>query len=547
MSVHLAGGIGGPSAAICEIIRQFYGRTPQFTVIQSTLSGHALNLVHCGLTKKLVCAVCADLTAAARPSSVIQEACEKRRIVLENWSLLSLQQRLMAGAFGFPFMPTKSVTGSSIAEDNKESFRIIENPFESGKGTGVVAPLIPDISIVHACVGDVQGNAILPSPQGEDVWGPFASKNGAIVTVEKIVPVDFIKKYSSFVKIPGYLVKAICVAPLGLHPFSLPNPGISDFDPYEKDIDFLNRLHEAFQSTSILDGWIKEWVLDCATHQDYIDKLGRTVAALKEKTRAIGKKSSSVPPPHRNTVPISSEEMMLVALAREIVSSVRKSGHKMILAGAGVGANAAFLAYYQLKEVGVEIDLVTGNGQIGYTPIPGESILATEAGVRSSKMLTDTVMTQGVFVGGENNRCLSVLGAGQIDKYANINSTKTSDGKFLVGSGGANDALNAREVMIVLDQSKKRFVEQLPYITGRGDNVSTVVSTMGIFRKRGPRRELYLAGCFTSIGGNREQRIEKVQNRCGWRLEPAPDVQDIAEPSGSELELLRWLLAANEG
>ena len=120
--------------------------------------------------------------------------------------------------------------------------------------------------------------------------------------------------------------------------------------------------------------------------------------------------------------------MMLIALAREILSSVETHGHKLVLAGAGAAATAAFLAYYQLKSAGFELG--TGNGQIGYTPVPGEPILASEAGVRRSKMLTDTIMMQGVFVGGENNKCLSILGAGQMDKHGNINSTKTSKGQI---------------------------------------------------------------------------------------------------------------------
>ena len=84
-----------------------------------------------------------------------------------------------------------------------------------------------------------------PAPYGEDLWGALASKGGVIVTVEKIVPTEFIKKYAALVKIPSYAVNAVVLAPLGLHPFSLANPGISDIDPYEKDVDFLNILYEA--------------------------------------------------------------------------------------------------------------------------------------------------------------------------------------------------------------------------------------------------------------------------------------------------------------
>jgi len=40
MKLHLAGGIGGPSAAICEIIRQYHGTASGFVLIQSTVTGY---------------------------------------------------------------------------------------------------------------------------------------------------------------------------------------------------------------------------------------------------------------------------------------------------------------------------------------------------------------------------------------------------------------------------------------------------------------------------------------------------------------------------
>jgi acyl CoA:acetate/3-ketoacid CoA transferase alpha subunit/acyl CoA:acetate/3-ketoacid CoA transferase beta subunit len=540
MKLHLAAGIGGPSAAICEIIRQFWGKNPEFTIIQSTVTGHALNLVHARLVKKLICSVCANIGVSGRPSRVIQDAVENRQIELENWTLNSLQQRLMAGAFGVPFMPTRSVLGSSIAADNEASFKIMEDPFGSGEKVGLASALLPDISIVHGCVADPDGNTILCAPYGEDLWGALASKGGAIVTVEKIVPADFIKKYAALVKIPSYAVNAVVPAPLGLHPFSLANPGMDDLHPYEKDVDFLNVLYEASSSEHALDEWIKEWIIHCESHDHYLSNLGESrIAELKEKAGKV--KSGSAPPlPAQTGEEFESREMMLIALAREILNSVEKHGHKMVLAGAGAAATAAFLAYYQLKSPGFELG--TGNGQIGYAPVPGEPILANEAGVRRSKMLTDTIMMQGVIVGGENNKCLSILGAGQMDKHGDINSTKTSAGRFLVGSGGANDALNAREAIICLDQSKDRFVEKLSYVTGRGNAVTTVVSTMGIFRKPTPQDELHLVACFPSPHGHSlEERVKEIRNHCGWNLKSASVVEEVPKPSPEELRLLRWL------
>ena len=542
MRLHLAAGIGGPSAAICEIIRQFWGKNPEFTLIQSTVTGHALNLVHSGLVKKLICSVGANIAASGRPSRVIQDAYENKRIELENWTLNSLQQRLMAGAFGVPFMPTRSVLGSSIADDNEDTFKAIDDPFGSGTKVGVASALLPDISIIHGCVADADGNTILCAPYGEDLWGTLASRGGAIVTVEKIVPAGFINKYAALVKIPSCAVNAVVAVPLGLHPFSLANPGIGDVEPYEKDVDFLNLLYDASASEHSLNGWIREWILNCETHVHYLGKLGaKRVSELKEMAGKVKRDFGFASSPRSDAnEEFEPREMMLIALAREILRSVGLHGHKVVLAGAGAAATAAFLAYYQLKTDGFELG--TGNGQIGYKPVPGEPILANEAGVRRSKMLTDTVLMQGVIVGGANNKCLSILGAGQMDKYGNLNSTKTSKGRFLVGSGGANDALNAREAIVCMDQSKDRFVDKLAYVTGLGSAVTTVVSTMGIFRKSGPQDELHLAACFaTPPARTLEERVKEIRTHCGWELKTAPVVEEMPGPSPEELRLLRWL------
>ncbi len=535
MRLHLAAGIGGPSAVICEIIRQYRGRDPGFTLIQSTVTGHALNLVHTGLVARLICSVCAQISASGRPSRVVRQALERGRVRMENWTLCSLQQRLMAGAFGLPFMPTRSVQGSGMAADNEAAFKTVEDPFGSGARVGLAGALAPDISVVHGCVADCDGNTILAAPYGEDVWGALASRGGVLVTVERVVPTEYIQRYAALVKIPAYAVRAVVEAPLGLHPFSMANPGIRGMRPYEKDVDFLDALYGAAASDRELDAWIDDWVLGCGDHAGYLRRLGKgRIAGLR--SRAVEAPDGPAPAPAASTP----EEMMLVALSREIAGSVGTNGHKTVLAGAGLAATAAFLAYFRLGPGGFE--LATGNGQIGYTPVAGASILASEANVRTSKMLTDTVTLQGVVVGGAGNRCLSVLGAGQTDRYGNINSTVTSDGRFLVGSGGVNDALNAREAILCLKQSRDRFVDRLAYVTGCGGAVSTVVSTMGVFRKPSPEDELHLVACFPDSGGRSlQERIGEIRNHCGWELKTAPVVREVPGPDPEELALLRRL------
>ncbi len=238
--------------------------------------------------------------------------------------------------------------------------------------------------------------------------------------------------------------------------------------------------------------------------------------------------------------------MFFIAAAREIVGSVLKSNCRTMLVGAGSPGIVGTLAYYLLTNRGYRIDLITGNGQIGYTPNQGVSSTQRVTGIKSAKMLTDTITTHGVFVGGKNSKCLSVLGAGQIDKYGNINSSRTSDGRFLVGTGGSNDAANANEVILVLKQSKERFVETLAYVTARGDRVKKVISTMGVFEKASENAELCLAACFPDPREvSAESMVEKVKNSCGWPLRSAEEVRPLPEPAKDELHLLRSLITGH--
>jgi len=542
MKLHLAGGMGGPGAAICEIIRQFWGKHPDFELIQSTVSGHAINLLHCDLIRKMTFSACVDISTSGRPSKIMQKEWSSKRVQFENWSLCSLQQRLLAGALGVSFMPTRSITGSTLASDNRKNYCEITDPFDNTARTGLVKSLNPDISIIHGCAADVEGNTILAIPYGEDIWGAFASKGGVLVTVEKIVPVDFIRKYASLVKIPGCIVQAVVLAPLGVHPFSLANPGISGFTGYESDVAFLEKLHEASGKESTLNTWIKEWVLDCRNHEDYLQKLGQDrIASLQyHQKENLGQIQLERVPELSDPAEFTPEEMMLIAASREIIRSVLEHQHRVMLMGAGSRSISVLIAYRKLKSSGYQIDIISGNGQYGYEPVPGELGLQNLFGVYSSRMVTDTIVSQGIIIGGKNNRCLGILGAGQIDKYGNINSTLTSNGQFLVGSGGANDVGNASEVIVILNQSRDRFVDTLPYITCPGDRVTKIISTMGVLEKAPGKNELLLTGCLPCKDKiSLKDRIKTIQGECGWSLKLAEDIRDIPAPSPDEMKILR--------
>ncbi|MFC1925401.1 CoA-transferase [Chloroflexota bacterium] len=531
------------SAIIAEILRQFHRKTPQFSLITHFVSGYTTELVYNGLVRQLITSSCSELYPTPGPSRAVQKAYKEGSIDIENWSLLTLTQRLMAGALGVPFMPTRSLGGSTMAEDNRESLREIEDPFGVGKAR-VVKALNPDLSLIHGWAADRYGNTIMvpPSSSGQGAWGALASKGGVVVTVEKLVSTDFIREYSTFVSIPGYMVNSVSVAPLGSHPFGVFNPGIKEFEGYGADYGFMVDYRKARQNDQDLDAFLKKWVLDCRNHQDYLDKLGtEKISYLKERAdRDLWKKElESLSEELSTTEPYNPTEMMVIAGARKVRERAEKAGCRVINAGMGAAALSGWLASYQLRDSGYKVELLMGAGWYGHTPRPADPWLLSYPNMMTCKMIGDTVDAYGVWTGADN-KCLSTLGAAQIDKYGNLNSTKT-DANYIIGSGGANDAANAREVVVVLPQSPSRFLDTLPYITCNGENVRAVVSNKGIF-ERSAGEELVLTGYFPNPKlSNLEEIIEDIKKGCGWNLKVSPKLEEIAPPGFEELMTLRLL------
>jgi acyl CoA:acetate/3-ketoacid CoA transferase beta subunit len=154
-------------------------------------------------------------------------------------------------------------------------------------------------------------------------------------------------------------------------------------------------------------------------------------------------------------------------------------------------------------------------------------------------MLTDIFETLGLHTGGANNQCMGTIGAGQIDRHGNVNSTKLKQGFFIVGSGGANDiATAARETLVVVRQRPGAFVDKVDYITSPGQNVQIVLSNKGRFEKRGGE-DLMLTGYFEKEGVDKATAIAEIVELCGWDLEVADDIEALAAPTAEELALLR--------
>ena len=122
-------------------------------------------------------------------------------------------------------------------------------------------------------------------------------------------------------------------------------------------------------------------------------------------------------------------------------------------------------------------------------------------------------------------RALGIVGAAQIDRTGRVNSTYDADGRYLVGSGGANDILSAAdEVVVTVTHSAQRLVERVPYVTCPGDRVGAIVTDRGVL-ERAPDGEFYLTRVQVTDGERISRRpCERAVQRTGWDLQVARGV-----------------------
>jgi acyl CoA:acetate/3-ketoacid CoA transferase beta subunit len=133
----------------------------------------------------------------------------------------------------------------------------------------------------------------------------------------------------------------------------------------------------------------------------------------------------------------------------------------------------------------------------------------------------------GTLVCGARNACVGVVGAAQIDRNGDINTSLVND-ELQVGSGGASDvAASAREV-VVLTRSD-RMVEKVDYVTSPGTRVRCVVTDQCVFEREGP----HAAWTVVDVYEDCQAGVASLRDRCPWScrwsllrrpaISPSPD------------------------
>jgi glutaconate CoA-transferase subunit B len=246
----------------------------------------------------------------------------------------------------------------------------------------------------------------------------------------------------------------------------------------------------------------------------------------------------------------TADEMMSVAAARAL------STVNACFVGIGLPSQGANLAR---RTSNPDLVLVYEAGAIGAKPprLPlsiGDGILAetADAVVTVPEVFNYWVQPGRIDVG--------FLGAAQIDRFANINTTVIGDDYAhpkvrLPGAGGAPEiAASCGEVIVIVRQSTRAFVERVDFVTSvgygtgpgfreqnglRGKGPTKVITDLGILE---PDETCELVLTHVHAGVDPDQAREAT----GWELRVAPDLQTTEPPTAEELHALRELIATHD-
>jgi glutaconate CoA-transferase subunit B len=236
------------------------------------------------------------------------------------------------------------------------------------------------------------------------------------------------------------------------------------------------------------------------------------------------------------------KEMMALTAGRLVTND------DVLFAGTGLSMLAATVAK-RIHAPRAVVFFETG----GIDPSLAELPLA----VADPRVMSGTCMNSGLIdafslLGHRRLRTIAFLGAAQIDPYGNINSTCLGDYRRprvrFPGSGGACDAASqAYGVIIFMQQEKKRFVEQVDYLSSVGwlrggdsrrragytrGGPMAVVTNLGVMKFEEDSRRMYLAEVYPGV------TAAQVAENTGFALDVSRAAES-APPSPEEIRILR--------
>lgn len=213
-----------PMAAVWEIIRQ---KKKDLTYCRSITSTEGDLLLVAGAVKHVVTSwFSAGVTWGV--SAVMRHYTEKKLAVYEEWSHMGMGLRFRAGGLGIPFIPTRAMLGSDLVH-RLPGLKEMDCPY-TGERLSLLPALNPDVAILHTQRCDPYGNVQSDGLPFMDQDIAMAA-NKVIVTTERIISNDQVRRRPDQTKIPFFCIDAVVEVPYGC----LPHECYGEYQP-----DFVN-------------------------------------------------------------------------------------------------------------------------------------------------------------------------------------------------------------------------------------------------------------------------------------------------------------------
>ena len=254
-----------PTAVVHEILRQqkqnlrFAGHTATHD-FQVLCAG---NLTGRGKTLSQVDIAYVVGLEARGLSPHARRVVEAGDVTCTEWSNYTLAVRFKAAAMGLPFLPARSLLGTDTFKQS--AARVIACPFTGDKLLAVPA-LYPDVSAIHVHEADRHGNCRIRGTTVADLDVARASRR-LIITCERLIPTDEIRRDPSQTVIPFYCVDAVCEVPYGSYPGNMPYEYFSDEEHLKKWLEV----------ESDLDGFkhfLERYIFGTRDFSDYLHLCG---------------------------------------------------------------------------------------------------------------------------------------------------------------------------------------------------------------------------------------------------------------------------------
>lgn len=195
-----------------------------------------------------------------------RQAVEQGEIEITEWTNAALAWRYKAAAMGVSFIPARCMMGTDTL---KYSAAVeMECPFTGSKYLALPA-LYPDLAVIHVHRADVYGNCQIDGIMVSDFDLARAAKR-LIITTERLVPQELIRRDPHRTAIPYYLVDAVIEVPYGSY------PGNMAYE-YYSDEEHLREWMQAEQDLETLDKFLQRNIYGVEDFWAYLEQNGGVV------------------------------------------------------------------------------------------------------------------------------------------------------------------------------------------------------------------------------------------------------------------------------